>query len=60
LSLAVLGAFVLQTLKIGILRSGLPPEFNMLVMAVLVAAILVLQSPAGARLFQRRARSAGA
>jgi len=53
LSLALLGAMTLQTLKIGILRSGLPPEFNLLVMAVLVAFILVLQSPAGTRLLGR-------
>lgn len=52
LSLALIGALILQTLKIGILRSGLPPEFNMLVMAVLIAAILVLQSPARARLLK--------
>lgn len=56
MSLALIGAFTLQTLKIGILRSGLPPEFNLIVMAALVAIILVLQSPAGGRFLKRVAR----
>lgn len=56
MSLALIGAFTLQTLKIGILRSGLPPEFNLIVMAALVAIILVLQSPVGARTLKRLAR----
>jgi simple sugar transport system permease protein len=58
ISLALVGAIVLQTIKTGILRSGLPPEFNMIAMATAIAVILALQSPAAARfaahLFRRR------
>ena len=53
LSLAVIGAYILQTVKTGILRSGVPPEYNLIAMALVVAALLVLQSPAMASAFQR-------
>ncbi len=46
LSFAVVGAFILQTVKTGILRSGVPPEYNLLAMALVVAALLALQSNA--------------
>ena len=46
LSRTVIGALALQTLKTGILRAGLPPEFNLVVMAVAVGLVLCLQSPA--------------
>jgi galactofuranose transport system permease protein len=46
LSLALIGAFTIQALKTGILRAGLPPEFNLIVMAIAVAIVLCLQSPA--------------
>ncbi len=59
LSGTVLGALTLQTIKTGILRAGLPPEFNFVVMAVAVVFVLCLQSPAWtdawARLRARRA-----
>lgn len=58
LSRAVIGALALQTLKTGILRGGLPPEFNLVVMAVAVAVVLCLQSPALAASW-RRLRPAG-
>ena len=53
LSLALLGVYTLQGLKLATLRSGLPPEYNLIVMALLVAVILALQSPAGGRLWRR-------
>lgn len=45
LILAVLGALIIQTMNTGILLSGYPPEFNLLVKAVVVLAVLLLQSP---------------
>jgi galactofuranose transport system permease protein len=57
LSLALIGALALQALKTGILRAGLPPEFNLIVMAVVVAMVLCLQSPTvGGMLRARLAR----
>ena len=59
LSLALVGALILQTVKTGILRSGVAPEYNLIAMAAVVAALLVLQSPALASALQRmRARPA--
>ncbi|MBR1330043.1 MULTISPECIES: ABC transporter permease [Bradyrhizobium] len=45
LVLAVLGALIIQTMNTGILLSGYPPEFNLLVKAVVVLTVLLLQSP---------------
>src|SRR3954463_12179601 len=45
LVLAVLGALIIQTMHTGILLSGYPPEFNLLVKAMVVLAVLLLQSP---------------
>ena len=45
LVLAVLGALTIQAMNTGILLSGYPPEFNLLVKAVVVIAVLLLQSP---------------
>jgi simple sugar transport system permease protein len=53
LSLALLGALILQTVKTGILRSGVAPEYNLIAMAIVVAALLVLQSPVIAGAAQR-------
>lgn len=58
LSRAVLGALALQAIKTGILRAGLPPEFNLVVMAVVVGLVLCLQSPWFAARLRRRRRSA--
>ncbi|MDB5454586.1 MAG: sugar transporter permease [Caulobacter sp.] len=61
LSLALIGALALQTIKTGILRAGFPPEFNLIVMAAVVAGVLCLQSPAFAELVRRmRLRRSGA
>jgi galactofuranose transport system permease protein len=45
LVLAVLGALIIQAMNTGILLSGFPPEFNLVVKAVVVLAVLLLQSP---------------
>jgi simple sugar transport system permease protein len=45
LLLAVVGALIIQAMNTGILLSGYPPEFNLLVKAVVVLAVLLLQSP---------------
>ena len=44
--LSFVGAMVIQAMNTGILLSGYPPEFNLIVKAVVIVAILVLQSPA--------------
>ena len=43
--LTLIGALTLQALKTGILLAGFPPEFNLVVMAAVVSALLVLQAP---------------
>jgi galactofuranose transport system permease protein len=65
LLLAVLGALIIQAMNTGILLSGYPPEFNLLVKAVVVIAVLLLQSPrlagfAGVAGFAARLRGAKA
>jgi len=44
LGMTVLGALVIQTLTTSILTSGLPPEYNLVVKAVVVVIVLLLQS----------------
>jgi ribose/xylose/arabinose/galactoside ABC-type transport system permease subunit len=46
IGLSVLGAIILQGMRTCILRSGLPPELNLLLMALVIALVLVVQSPA--------------
>jgi galactofuranose transport system permease protein len=45
LTLAVLGALIIQAMNTGILLSGYRPELNLVVKAVVVMAVLLLQSP---------------
>ncbi|MEH2541329.1 ribose/xylose/arabinose/galactoside ABC-type transport system permease subunit [Bradyrhizobium sp. AZCC 1577] len=45
LVLAMVGALIIQAMNTGILLSGYPPEFNLLVKAAVVLIILLLQSP---------------
>lgn len=51
--LAVVGALIIQAMNTGILVSGFPPEFNLIVKAGIIIAILILQSPVAARLFKK-------
>jgi len=57
---SVLGALVIQGMGTGILLSGFQPEFNLIVEAVVVMAVLLAQSPPAARLmaYLRPRRSA--
>lgn len=43
---SLIGALIIQALNTGILISGWPPEFNLIVKALVIVAILTLQSPA--------------
>ena len=45
LILAVCGALIIQAMNTGILLSGYPPEFNLVVKAAVVLVVLLLQSP---------------
>jgi galactofuranose transport system permease protein len=45
LVLAVVGALIIQAMNTGILLSGYRPELNLVVKAVVVIAVLLLQSP---------------
>lgn len=42
---SLLGALIIQTIDTGVLLAGFPPEYNLVIKAVLVLIILVLQSP---------------
>ena len=42
--MSVLGAIIIQAMNTGILVSGLPPQFNLVVKAGVILAILILQS----------------
>ena len=58
LGMTILGALIIQALTTSILMSGLPPEYNLLVKAVVVLFVLLLQSNnfrnAVVKLFRRR------
>ncbi|WP_416797783.1 ABC transporter permease [Ciceribacter azotifigens] len=43
---SVLGAMIIQAINTGILLSGFPPEFNLIIKAAIIVIILVVQSPA--------------
>ena len=43
---SLVGAMTIQAINTGILVAGFPPEFNLVIKAVIVLAILVVQSPA--------------
>lgn len=42
---ALIGAMIIQAINTGILISGFPPEFNLVIKACIILVILVLQSP---------------
>jgi ribose/xylose/arabinose/galactoside ABC-type transport system permease subunit len=50
---SIIGAMIIQATNTGILVSGLPPEFNLIVKAAVILVILVLQSPQSAGLLRR-------
>jgi ribose/xylose/arabinose/galactoside ABC-type transport system permease subunit len=46
LVLSTVGALIIQAMNTGILLSGFPPEYNLIVKAMVVMAVLLIQSPA--------------
>lgn len=56
---SLLGALIIQSINTGILLSGFPPEFNLIIKAAIIVIILVIQSPALQQLgaYVRRAPS---
>lgn len=42
---SLLGALIIQSINTGILLSGFPPEFNLIIKAAIIVLILVVQSP---------------
>ncbi|WP_118134981.1 ABC transporter permease [Oceanicella sp. SM1341] len=60
---SLIGAMIIQSVNTGILLSGFPPEFNLIIKAAIIIVILVLQSPrlrAGPRLRRPGGRVRGA
>ncbi len=53
LGMSVIGAFIIQAIQTGIFVSGLPPTFNLIVQAVVILAILLMQSEDFRHLFVR-------
>ena len=45
---SLLGAMIIQSINTGILLSGFPPEFNLIIKAGIIVLILVIQSPRAA------------
>ncbi|MDR7342356.1 simple sugar transport system permease protein [Pantoea alhagi] len=56
--LSLLGALIIQAMNTGILLSGFQPELNQVVKAVVVMAVLLLQSPRFLQLLKRRGKNA--
>jgi simple sugar transport system permease protein len=46
LSASLIGALIIQSINTGILVSGFPPEFNLIIKASIIIIVLTLQSPA--------------
>jgi ribose/xylose/arabinose/galactoside ABC-type transport system permease subunit len=55
---SLLGAMIIQSVNSVILLSGMPPEFNLVIKAFLILAILVIQSPKVGHLIYIRRSSA--
>jgi len=54
---SVMGALLLPAVNTGILVSGLPPEFNLVVKAGVIILILLMQSPLAGRMIEARRNS---
>jgi simple sugar transport system permease protein len=48
---SLIGALIIQSINTGILVSGFPPEFNLIIKAGIIIVVLTLQSPAIMTLF---------
>ncbi|MCO6184686.1 ABC transporter permease [Rhizobium sp. L1K21] len=55
LGMTVIGALVIQALTTSILISGLPPEYNLIIKALVVVFVLLLQSKNVRALFSKKA-----
>ncbi|MDF2369852.1 MAG: ABC transporter permease [Rhizobiaceae bacterium] len=42
---SLIGAMIIQSINTGILLSGFPPEFNLIIKAFIILVILIIQSP---------------
>lgn len=60
LPLSVIGVLIIQLLGTSILMSGVPPTYNLLIKALVIVAVLLLQSPALKRQISRLAARAAA
>jgi simple sugar transport system permease protein len=56
--MSVVGALIIQAMNTGILVSGFPPEFNLIVKAGMIILILLIQSPLATRIAPRRPQRA--
>ena len=54
---SLLGALIIQSINTGILLSGFPPEFNLIIKAAIIVMILVIQSPRAQTAFAFLSRS---
>ena len=54
IAMSVLGAIIIQAMNTGILVSGFPPEFNLVVKAGVIILIFTMQSPLAARFIESR------
>ncbi len=52
--MSVLGAIIIQAMNTGILVSGFPPEFNLVVKAGVIILIFTMQSPLATRFIEMR------
>jgi simple sugar transport system permease protein len=57
IAMSVMGAIIIQAMNTGILVSGFPPEFNLVVKAGVIILILLMQSPLAGRLIEARRNS---
>lgn len=53
LLLALIGAFIIQSINTGILLSGYQPQWNHIVKSIVVLTVLILQSPAVIQRFKK-------
>ena len=49
---SLIGAMIIQAVNTGILLSGFPPEFNLIIKAAIVVVILMIQSPRASALVE--------
>ena len=45
ISLSVVGALIIQSINTAIVLSGIPPDYNLVIKALVIIAVLLAQSP---------------